>query len=358
MQERHVARRVLEHRGGLAFERRGSRVHQQQVGVLLCGQPRHVAPRGRGGERGRTGGDPAALQFLGAIGELARGGAEVVRPHDAREDQLARRPAPGESRCQREQRVERVGGAREDQQRPLDPRRRCARGRRGGRGVQLGIVAEDGALEPPQLLAGLEAELVGELAPHSAVGLQRLRLAAGTVEREHELGPQALAQRVRGDQRLELADEVCVASACKVGVDPLLKHRQPQLVELPDLGLGERLVREVGERRAAPEGECGAQLVRRPHGLRSPRLPAQPLEHREVELLRLDVQDVAGRARGQPLGAELAPQPHDVDLDALRRRGGRRLSPQLGDQPVGGNDLVRVQQQEGEQRTLLEAAER
>ena len=55
-------------------------------------------------------------------------------------------------------------------------------------------------LEPPQLLARLEAELVRQLASRDAVDVERLRLAAGPVEREHELRAQALAQRVRGGE--------------------------------------------------------------------------------------------------------------------------------------------------------------
>jgi hypothetical protein len=112
---------------------------------------------------------------------------------------------------------------------------------------------------------------------------------------------------VRGGQRLELADQVGLPAAREVGVDPLLERRQPQLLEPHDLGLRERLVGEVRERRAAPERERGAQLVGRTRRLGPACLAAQPLEDGEVELVPADVQHVAGRARGEPVGAELAP---------------------------------------------------
>ena len=68
-----------------------------------------------------------------------------------------------------------------------------------------------------QPVAGLDAELLDERAPRLLVGLERLRLAAGAVEAEHQLAPQPLPQRVLVDQRLELADELGVSAAGEVG---------------------------------------------------------------------------------------------------------------------------------------------
>ena len=46
-----------------------------------------------------------------------------------------------------------------------------------------------------------------------------------------------------------------MASEREIGLDPLLHRRQTQAVEPPDLGLSERLEREVGERWSTPEAE-------------------------------------------------------------------------------------------------------
>ena len=54
---------------------------------------------------------------------------------------------------------------------------------------------------------------------------------------------------------LELADELGSATKLELGLDPLLDGGQPQLLEPGGLVLGERLVREVGQRRTAPELE-------------------------------------------------------------------------------------------------------
>ena len=90
--------------------------------------------------------------------------------------------------------------------------------------------------------------------------------------------------RVLGDQRLELADQLGVAAEREVGLDPLLERRQPQVLEPAALGLGERLVRELGERRPAPERERLAQHRRGPFRVavreRLAPLGEQPLERR------------------------------------------------------------------------------
>lgn len=66
---------------------------------------------------------------------------------------------------------------------------------------------------------------------------------------------QALAQRVLGDERLQLADELRAAAEPEERVDPILDGLQPQLLEALDLALRELLEGELGERRAAPEPE-------------------------------------------------------------------------------------------------------
>jgi hypothetical protein len=45
-------------------------------------------------------------------------------------------------------------------------------------------------------------------------------------------------------------------------------------------------------------------------------------------------------------------------VDAVQRAGRRRLAPQRVDQPIGGNDVTGVDEQDGQQRPLLAAAER
>jgi hypothetical protein len=88
-----------------------------------------------------------------------------------------------------------------------------------------------------------------------------------------------------------------------------------------------------------------------------PRLIRQLLEAGKVELGRLDMERVARRVCGEPAAAELLTQPRDVDLDALGAGGRRRGPPQLIDQAVGRDELVRLEQKNRQERTLLDPAE-
>src|SRR5207344_3017693 len=80
------------------------------------------------------------------------------------------------------------------------------------------VVREDRLLEPPKLWPRLEPELVGEHAPRLLEGLERIRLAAAAVERQHQLPPQPLPERVVRQRRPE--------RRCKL---PMLAEREPDL---------------------------------------------------------------------------------------------------------------------------------
>ena len=92
----------------------------------------------------------------------------------------------------------------------------------GGGAVERRVVIEDLALEPLQLRARLDTQLVHERAPRPLIRVQRLRLSARPVEREHQLSAQTLAKRVPRDERLQLGDQVVVPAKRQVGLDPLL----------------------------------------------------------------------------------------------------------------------------------------
>ena len=115
-EQRHVARRVLEHRAGVALQRGGAGVHEQKVDVLPGGQSRHVLARGRRRERRGPRGDPVVAQRLRAQRQRARLGAHLAGGNHARDDQLVWRLGARKDRRQPQQRVERGRGAREHEQ--------------------------------------------------------------------------------------------------------------------------------------------------------------------------------------------------------------------------------------------------
>ena len=135
----------------------------------------------------------------------------------------------------------------------------------------------------------------------------------------------------------------------EVGVDPLLEHAQPLLLEPAGRRRGEGLAVEVGQRRATPERE---RLAR-------PRIGAQPGELVEVCAPCRNVEHVprgARAERGAVLPERLA-QAGDVHLQRGAGGLGRVVAPELVDQPLGRDDAVRLEQQQREHGALLARAE-
>ena len=121
----------------------------------------------------------------------------------------------------------------------------------------------------------------------------------------------------------------------------------------------ERLVGEVGERRPAPQRKSPREF-RRTHLRRAaPRLVEQPLEPVGVDRIRIDRQPVrrsdrlqharAGFPRASWLKRSAQPR-HETVHDRGRGRG-RISSPELVDEPLSEDRLVRVEREEGEQRS-------
>src|SRR5205823_9340520 len=119
-----------------------------------------------------------------------------------------------------------------------------------------------------------------------------------------------------------------------------------------DLVTPVRFEQEAGESGAAPEGERFAQKLGSRFEL-ARRCPLagggkELLQARGVEPLGIDLEAVApvrGRDRVVTVAGQRLAQLGDVDVDGLPRRGRRRLAPELVDQALAGDELVRVQEQ-------------
>ena len=213
-------------------------------------------------------------------------------------------------------------------------------------------------MERLQLRARVDPELVHERRARSGVGVERLRLPARAVEREHQLAAQALPQRLLADERLELADELRAAAALELGVEPRFERGKPELLEPRDLGLRPRLVREVSQGGAAPElercGELGRALGR--GELRRRGEPA--LEVGAVERVGRKVEPVAARLGGDRLRPERLAELRDVALDRGLWPPRRPLRPERLDQRIARHRPPALQGQESQDGPLLAAAER
>ena len=93
------------------------------------------------------------------------------------------------------------------------------------------------------------------------------------VEGEHQLGAEALPERVLADQQLELGDELGTRAEREIRLDPLLQGLDPELLEPRDLGLRPGLVGELGQRRPSPERERLPQHPVRLGRVGGPRVP-------------------------------------------------------------------------------------
>ena len=62
-------------------------------------------------------------------------------------------------------------------------------------------------------------QLVDQRTAGLLVRVERLGLTTGSVEREHEFGARALAQRVPGDEALELSYQLRILAESEIGLD-------------------------------------------------------------------------------------------------------------------------------------------
>ena len=198
---------------------------------------------------------------------------------------------------------------------PIAVRRAAGRGIVRSREHERAVLAQDALLELTQRVARLDGELLHERTPRVLECLQGVGLASATVEGEHELPAGALPEGLLAHKRLELGDHLGVAPEGELGFDQLLATAEAQLIQPRDARLGEGLVGEIGQRRAAPQTPGLRQHRGRPPGVAggqgAARAVIEPLAAQGVDLVDAQLQHVAGR-------------PGD---EALARRG------QLGAQP-------------------------
>ena len=139
-----------------------------------------------------------------------------------------------------------------------------------------------------------------------------------------------------------------VAAELDLGLEPVFKRRQAELLEPRDLLLQERLVGEIGEGRPAPERERVAERTG-PLGRRKrPRVAHEPLEAVRVDRPRIDDEHVTGRAGLDRPASEHPSQPRDGVLDDRLGRRGRLAAPEIVEEHVHRDDRAGVERQVGE----------
>ena len=135
---------------------------------------------------------------------------------------------------------------------------------------QRRVVGEDPPLELHQRRRRVEAELLDEHLAVVAEHAQRVGLATGAVQGDHQLRPERLPQRVLGGERLDLRDHLGGSAARQLGVDEALVGDQPQLLQPLRLRAGPILVGELGVRLTPPQRQRLTQHRRRPGRVAAP----------------------------------------------------------------------------------------
>ncbi len=203
-----------------------------------------------------------------------------------------------------------------------------------GRAVERRVLPENRLLESADRGTGLDAELIDEGAAPFAVDLERCRLLPAAIEREHQLRAEALVERMRAHEPLELRQDFGVAAERERSVDTVPHCSQPQTLEPPDRLVDERRVAQVPQRRAAPLRERAVELSERRRKL----LVAQGLatgvdgarEAIRVDVTLTDAELVRVVACYERAFGQHASKSHHAVLDDLRGAR-RRLSPERVD---------------------------
>jgi hypothetical protein len=170
---------------------------------------------------------------------------------------------------------------------------------------------------------------------------------------------------VFSDEHVQLAQHLFMATEGEVAVDPVHQRRQPELVELGDLFTAVRFEQQTREGGTAPEGYHLTQDQGSRFGL-SRGCPLagggkQLAEAPGVQLVEVDPEAVAavcGLDRVVAVLSQRLAKLGDVDIDGLLRRRRGRRAPELVDQSLAGDELIRVQKQNRKDEPLLRPAQR
>ena len=151
---------------------------------------------------------------------------------------------------------------------------------------------EDALLEPAKLRSRLEAKLLREHATRLLEGLQRIRLAAAAVKRQHQLSPQSLPEGALHHCRAKRRDDLTMLAELECSLELLLERVNAQRLEPACLGAEPRGRCEALERRPAPERHRrrdGAHRgVRVALPQRGARLPEQRLKAERIDAHALE----------------------------------------------------------------------
>ena len=120
------------------------------------------------------------------------------------------------------------------------------------------VLVQHSPLEVPETRRGVDAKLIVEHAPERLEHVERLGVPSAPVQRQHELRAQTLAERMAAYERVELSDELEVATEGQLHLDALLQAVEVLLGKSGFLVPRERFL-ELRKGRPPPELERSAE---------------------------------------------------------------------------------------------------
>ncbi len=210
---------------------------------------------------------------------------------------------------------------------------------------------QDESLEPPQVGAGFQAELV-EAAGQLAVRGEGVRLPPAPVAREHEHRDGALAQRLVEHRPLERGERLGVAVEIEQRLQAPVARAQAQLLQAADLGLRPVGVAEVGVGLGAEQAERVPVALERRGRWQPARLGDEALGADGVDLLRVEREPVPAALADDAVAADRGPQAREADVQRRPGPSARLGSPERVDELVRRDRPAEVRDEVREQGTL------
>ena len=159
------------------------------------------------------------------------------------------------------------------------------------------------------------------------VGRQSVRLSTRAIEREHSWPRSRSRYGCAATSAVELGDEARRSTGRSPRRFATLDGVELELLEPGSLPPGERLVREIGERRPSPQRESLTQTSTRCRWLQLPGLLHKTLEAPQVELVVAHSESVPRSLRHDSVSPEQFSQMRDVDPKRCLRGLRRLLAP-------------------------------